>query len=632
MSFISDRVYDLIHRRETVTSALAASPTATVESIAEELYKNFKCDSSKAKVGERKLTPADMDRAAQCGKFTSRPSDLFLQIYAEVLHTLEHDPMANLVSPPLIASTGVIPLSIISVIPDIIRHYADCIVQAEKEIFLATSNFWEASTAAHIITDALRELSRRAGKRGHKVVVKIMYDRGNIKQIVKGHQIVSVAEYTGEAVKLPAPHEIPNIALEVCNYHRPILGTFHAKFMVVDRKIAFINSNNIQDRVNVEMMVHVEGAIVEAVYDMALLSWANSLNPPFPLLSCPPTRPDHYRFQDDHSHISSKNLDSAKVDAARTIQTSEYPQDLKRGQQDGYDVDYETEKKNNEQGLHGGTKNGKLLAITKHLNTNLQPDTKATLPDGVDMEDFSPHIIHKPHAPFPIAMVNRKPRGSIEYTDVNNPQDTAWLAALHYAERKVFIQTPTFNAPAVVDATLAAIRKGIEITLFLDLGFNDGGEALPFQGGTNEVVIAKMFKDLEPEHRKLFRVFWYTAKDMCRPINASKKQRNCHVKIMIIDDHVGIQGNGNQDSQSWYHSQEANILIDSPAVCKEWADGIRANQNTHIYGRLDEDGIWRDPKDGSLLDDMGSTKGGSISGTMKGLVGAVKRVQGTGGF
>lgn len=35
-------------------------------------------------------------------------------------------------------------------------------------------------------------------------------------------------------------------------------------------------------------------------------------------------------------------------------------------------------------------------------------------------------------------------------------------------------QTPTFNAPAVVEATLAAVRKGKEITLFLDLGFNDG--------------------------------------------------------------------------------------------------------------------------------------------------------------
>lgn len=137
---------------------------------------------------------------------------------------------------------------------------------------------------------------------------------------------------------------------------------------------------------------------------------------------------------------------------------------------------------------------------------------------------------------------------------------------------------------------------------------------------------------------------------------------------MIIDEHVGIQGNGNQgqlnkvlisrawveqrktnqDAQSWFHSQEANILVDTPAVCKEWIDGLRgeeysssptftyiyanlswsflANQNTHIYGRLDEDGIWRDPKDGSLLDDMGSTKGGPLS-SLKGLSGALKRVQ-----
>lgn len=43
---------------------------------------------------------------------------------------------------------------------------------------------------------------------------------------------------------------------------------------------------------------------------------------------------------------------------------------------------------------------------------------------------------------------------------------------------------------------------------------------------------------------------------------------------MIVDDQVGIQGNGNQDGQSWYHSQEANIMIDSKEVCAEWMTGI----------------------------------------------------------
>lgn len=101
---------------------------------------------------------------------------------------------------------------------------------------------------------------------------------------------------------------------------------------------------------------------------MALLSWANSLNPPLPLLSHPPTPSDHYKFQGDHSRIGSKDLDSAKEDPARMTQAGNYTDDLKHGQQDGYDVDYDMEKKNNEQGFHGGTKSGKLLAITKRLS------------------------------------------------------------------------------------------------------------------------------------------------------------------------------------------------------------------------------------------------------------------------
>src|ERR1700677_256641 len=80
MPFISDQVYGLVQGKATVTSALAASPTDAVESVAEKLYKHVKRESSKAKVGEPKISSVDLDRAAECGKFTSRPSDLFLQV------------------------------------------------------------------------------------------------------------------------------------------------------------------------------------------------------------------------------------------------------------------------------------------------------------------------------------------------------------------------------------------------------------------------------------------------------------------------------------------------------------------------------------------------------------------------
>jgi hypothetical protein len=57
------------------------------------------------------------------------------------------------------------------------------------------------------------------------------------------------------------------------------------------------------------------------------------------------------------------------------------------------------------------------------------------------------------------------------------------------------------------------------------------GEALPFQGGTNEVVVAKMFKDLEPERRKLFRVFWYTGK--CTVPKGQKVERLAELPVWI---------------------------------------------------------------------------------------------------
>lgn len=204
------------------------------------------------------------------------------------------------------------------------RHYADLIVRAETEIFLAT-NYWENSHSAKIITDSLRELSKRAEARGGpRVIVKLMYDRGSprkvlpfrikavlqlthfISQVVQNHILVKPDAWEDPAVGLPNQKEMPFIDLEVVNYHRPIVGTFHAKYLVIDRKIACINSNNIQDRPNVEMCVHLEGPIVEGFYDMALMSWALAMHPPLPLLSKPPVYPEEYKFLHENESLKCK--------------------------------------------------------------------------------------------------------------------------------------------------------------------------------------------------------------------------------------------------------------------------------------------------------------------------------------
>jgi phosphatidylserine/phosphatidylglycerophosphate/cardiolipin synthase-like enzyme len=71
---------------------------------------------------------------------------------------------------------------------------------------------------------------------------------------------------------------------------------------------------------------------------------------------------------------------------------------------------------------------------------------------------------------------------------------------------------------------------------------------------------------------------------------------SCHVKFMSVDSQVAILGNGNQDTQSWCHSQEVNIMVDSPQLVQDWEAMLTANQNTGRFGRTEIDGIWRDRK------------------------------------
>ncbi|KAK6335144.1 hypothetical protein TWF718_010582 [Orbilia javanica] len=698
----------------------------------------------------------DMEAARSCGNFDgTEPSKLFLKIFYHVLRTLENDPQAGVVSPSLMGSTGVLPLTIISVIPDIMRHYANLIVKAESSIILAT-NFWAASHASHIVTDALRELSRRRLEADLPPVdVKILYDRGNLKQVLKNHLNSKEKDYNSEKVQIPKQEEVQGITLQVSNFHIPPVGTFHAKWMVVDGKIAVLNSNNIQDVANLEMMCQYEGAIVDSFYDSAMISWHSALKPSLgahKFFEEDDTR-RHFGFSDSHTiaktigdsvsketkefrmeylkkhkgyesellgrdgrdmlpfalqlgtHHSSQNhelLDHQssvkgsrgplgtggspvpdpdlnqreglagteepplKGQAAantshigRTIATEEGQDEVakvlaeaatpKEGQQlasiaDASKIEYDSTLSAEAKRVRGFL--GKLEDLTKHLNTTIQPNTRGNV-TGLDnearIEDFNPYILHPRHKPFPIAMVNRRPFGSPGHQSVRVPQNEAWIAAVRLAETHIFIQTPDLNAPPLVQEILDAVRRGIEVVLYLTLGYNDAGELLPFQNGTNEQIVCSLFGSLtSDEEKERLKVYWYTAKDMRAPVHAKTKQRTSHIKIMVVDGHIGIHGSGNQDTQSWYHSQETNVMVDSAEVVQEWLWGIRSNQNTHIWGRVDNDGVWRSKEEGRDDVEGGLSLGGEIPGALggakiklgwlKGIKGAVERVQGAGGF
>jgi len=273
----------------------------------------------------------------------------------------------------------------------------------------------------------------------------------------------------------------------------------------------------------------------------------------------------------------------------------------------------------------------RMEAITKHLNHTKNVGFPGTAPPRGTGEEMTPYISHPTSDPFPMAMVCREPHGTPDHEDVYNPQNEVWLSALRNATKNVFIQSPTLNAAPLVPAIIEACERGIDVFCYICLGYNDTGELLPGQGGTNEMIVHKMYTTLSDKAKERLHYFWYIGADQTVPIVAKKKKRSCHVKVMIVDEHIGIQGNGNQDTQSWYHSQEINVMFDSATVCKGWIDGLRRNQNTHLYGPVDKtDGIWRD-QDGNQPQDVIGVDPGKFSWA-KGFVGAIERVRGTGDF
>jgi hypothetical protein len=75
--------------------------------------------------------------------------------------------------------------------------------------------------------------------------------------------------------------------------------------MVVDRRVALLNGNHIQDRPNLEMMSHYEGDIVNSFYDTYLISWWIPFEPNLVCLNDEASADDGFQFGIDSKKILS---------------------------------------------------------------------------------------------------------------------------------------------------------------------------------------------------------------------------------------------------------------------------------------------------------------------------------------
>ena len=626
---VSELVSRLCQEKDTVTSYLSTHPTEAPGDVFKRLFgegtkspRKGAGDGSSSSGGgsggdgDGGSSSEAQETAASCGTWgPTKPSALFLQAFGDALGCLAGDPLCGMVSPPLMGSHGTMPLTVIAPLADIIRHCSNLIVRAKKDVLFITSA-WSPSVAQRLVKNALIELSRRAGERGQRVVVKLMVDKPGPGHFVDSHRILAPNQYSAEAIQLPKPEEIPHLDFEVINLHNVMLGTLHAKFCVIDRQVAAIMSNNVEDNDNVEMMTHVEGPIVDSVYDTALLTWNKALNPPPPSLSASDSLERLTKSDEEPLYVHREIGRNQAQIAMEGQQQSHLEEHTPENPQ--YDTDMAGEITRMQACYSHKPHESRLQAAGRQLNRAAKNPVDPTGPEIPDGKEMTPYISTMTQAPVPMALVSRSAYGLMDHKDVNKPQNQAWLSLIRNAKRDVFIQTPDLNAAPLIPALADALKRGVEVTYYICFGYNDGGEIMPGQGGTNEqaskALIAMLPED-GPERKRL-HIFDYVGKDQDHPIHNLHKSRSCHIKLLIADGLVGVQGSGNQDTQSWSHSQELNVMVDSPEICEVWREGIERNQNTQEFGRVADDGVWRDADGQPGEGYMGNP--GTIEGLVKG--------------
>ncbi|CAM6053937.1 unnamed protein product [Sphagnum tenellum] len=106
------------------------------------------------------------------------------------------------------------------------------------------------------------------------VVVKILVDNGKKGNLtVKNNVRIIEKEQWRDELGLTFDGVLLGENVTAKSIHIPVVGTMHAKFLVVDGKRCVVSSNNVQDRPNTEMSVVMDGDICKGLRDVFYKLW-----------------------------------------------------------------------------------------------------------------------------------------------------------------------------------------------------------------------------------------------------------------------------------------------------------------------------------------------------------------------
>ena len=207
------------------------------------------------------------------------------------------------------------------------------------------------------------------------------------------------------------------------------------------------------------------------------------------------------------------------------------------------------------------------------------------------------------NACLPMTVLSKHRSGFQNVGGYSNPWAKGLLAAVSASTREIALSSPNMNTPPLQGALVRAMdERDVRVRLLLPFERNEPQVNALGGYGSNERSMAVLracalvARDRSSRgYQRLtsnFQGGWWVAEGERQRFSGDGP--GCfHTKFASFDDQAVILGSGNLDDQSFYHSSETSILIDSPVVTRavreflfepDWSRSRRFDLSMRLLG------------------------------------------------
>lgn len=386
----------------------------------------------------------------------------------------------------------------------------------ERELIITTC-FWAKSSSQKAISSLLLNLSAKALDQNRKIYVWLCFSSLSLTQKLLQTSSPDGKYYPQSSwakLNLPAPDALTGLNLVVKSiFIRPI-SVMHPKFVIVDRRRAFMPSCNVSWENWFEGCIELEGDVVDRLFRLWQKSWASS--------------------RDDSPILSLVKSDAASRQKA-IIETEEPRRE------------------------NDPTSNLRDLTISGRTTLT----TIILLPSSYHINPrFSLCSSHIPPAPstplntFLLYIFNHA-KLSIYIQTANftsRPVSSALISAI---SRGVNVHLITNRRLMIYEQLLTA---GTTTAVFIRKLKHKYHSVIK-----NHLSSAQASQGAVPIPGKLKIGYYEAHYDGC----TDKDPLMSHLKMTIVDNSISVLGSGNMDRASWYTSQELGIAIMDENLTRE---------------------------------------------------------------